>query len=51
MDKSWKTTRRDFLSKTAVLAGGAAAFQIVPRRVLGAPNRPAPSDTIVLGHI
>ncbi|MBN2329963.1 MAG: Gfo/Idh/MocA family oxidoreductase [Candidatus Omnitrophica bacterium] len=51
MDKSWKTTRRDFLSKTAALAGGAAAFQIVPRRVLGAPNRPAPSDTVVLGNI
>ncbi|MEW6234071.1 MAG: Gfo/Idh/MocA family oxidoreductase [Candidatus Omnitrophota bacterium] len=47
-----KTNRREFLAQTAKTASlGAAAFQIVPHTVFAAPNRPAPSDSLVLGHI
>lgn len=51
MNDSKRTSRRTFLTQTGALAGGLALFQIVPARVLGAPGRAAPSDTIVLGNI
>ncbi len=42
-------SRRDFLKGTAAVAAAAATvstFTIVPRKVLGAPGNPAPSDTV-----
>ena len=53
MEEGKQTTRREFLSRSAkATAAGIAAFQIVPVHcVISAPNRPAPSDTLVLGHI
>ena len=48
-----KTSRREFLSQTTkTVVAGVAAFHIVPPHcVHAAPNRPAPSDRLVLGHI
>ena len=48
-----RSTRREFLSQTGkTAAAGVAAFQIIPPHyVFSAPNRPAPSDSLVLGHI
>ena len=40
--KSQKITRRDFLSGVAA----TAAFTIVPRHVLGGPNRVSPSEKL-----
>lgn len=45
-------TRRHFLSTSAKsTAAGITAFHIMPNTIFAAPNRPAPSDTLVLGHI
>ncbi len=41
-----KCTRRQFLSRTAVLGGAISAFHLVPRHVVGATDKPAPSDEL-----
>lgn len=48
-----RTTRREFLSRsTMTIAGGVAGFHLLPSHVAhSAPNRPAPSDQLVFGHI
>ena len=48
-----KTSRREFLSQSTKAAiAGVTAFHIVPPHcVVAAPNRPAPSEMLVLGHI
>lgn len=47
-----KTTRRTFLSQTAVATvGGAFAFHIVPGSVFGREGQPPPSEKIILGNI
>ncbi len=53
MVENKKTTRREFLShSTKATAAGIFGLNVVPAHVVfGAPNRPAPSDTLVLGHI
>jgi predicted dehydrogenase len=42
--KSPSTSRRDFLSTTALAASSAFSFTIVPRHVLGGPGQTAPSE-------
>ncbi len=45
-------SRREFLKKTAVVAGGAVAFPyIIPSSALGADGAVAPSNRVVLGCI
>jgi hypothetical protein len=39
-------TRRQFFGKVAKTAGAAAAFSIIPRRVLGGPGYTAPSEEL-----
>src|SRR4051794_34045838 len=39
-------SRRSFLGTVGTMAGGAAAFTIVPRYVLGGPGYVAPSDRV-----
>ncbi len=53
MAKKTLSTRREFLYTTAAAAlTGSAAFHLVPIQcVRAAPDRPAPSETLVLGHI
>jgi len=47
-----KTTRRDFLKRSAIAAGAAvAAPTIVPASALGGDDRPPPSERIVMGCI
>ncbi|HVJ81533.1 MAG TPA: Gfo/Idh/MocA family oxidoreductase [Planctomycetia bacterium] len=48
MSETNQESRRDFLATAAV---AAAAPTIVPSTVFGRPNRPAPSDQIVVGII
>ena len=43
--------RRDFLQRGAVAAGAAAAFQIVPRHVLGGPRNIPPSEKLNIAGI
>ncbi len=43
-----RISRRRFLSATAVAAG---AYTIVPRHVLGASDKPAPSDKLNMGCV
>ncbi|MGB2820223.1 MAG: Gfo/Idh/MocA family oxidoreductase [Phycisphaerae bacterium] len=43
--------RREFLRAAAGTVGAAAAFTIVPRRVLGGPGRKAPSDKLNIAGI
>jgi hypothetical protein len=44
-------TRRKLLKSAASAATAAAAFTIVPRRVLGGPNHVAPSEMVNIGLI
>ena len=46
--KTRTTTRRRFL---ATGAGALSAFTFLPRRVLGAPDQPAPSEQLAIGCI
>ena len=43
--------RRDFVKQSAVLAGTAAAFTIVPRHVLGGPRQIPPSEKMNIAGI
>ena len=43
--------RRDFVKQSAVLAGTAAAFTIVPRQVLGGPRQIPPSEKMNIAGI
>jgi hypothetical protein len=44
-------SRRTFLRRSALAAGGLAAPTIIPARALGLDGRPAPSERITLGVI
>jgi predicted dehydrogenase len=44
-------TRRKFVKKSALLAGAAGAFTIVPRHVLGGPRYIAPSEKLNIAGI
>ncbi len=46
--KGQKITRREFIGSSAA---AAAAFTIIPRSVLGAPGKPAPSEKVNLAFI
>ncbi|MCP9200378.1 Gfo/Idh/MocA family oxidoreductase [Gramella sp. GC03-9] len=46
--KNIRESRRDFMKKSAVAAGG---FMIVPRHVLGGPGFIAPSDKLIIAGI
>ncbi len=48
---SGAVSRRDFVAGATATAATAAAFTIVPRRVLGGPGHVAPSERVNLGCI
>jgi predicted dehydrogenase len=43
--------RRQFLGASAGMAMGTSAFQVLPRHILGATNRPAPNDRLNIAGI
>lgn len=46
MDLNKRTSRRQFLNRSLGIATGIAAFNIVPRHVLGGPGYTAPSEQL-----
>lgn len=51
MKKQHPVSRRGFIKGSAATALGVAGLQVVPRHVLGGPNRTAPSDMLRAGNI